>query len=259
MPCSICSAAGYISSSIARSTPEYGVYCIRKELHQTSITQVIGLETMNDLQLDDLLEPFPTKSRSRSDSFSLLDMSWPSLMHRFNTSNSSATKSPTLTKETPVEINIMDLEGDQSMTPREYGGDFGAMMATSTRQVFIPHKAAKTDSTMDKDNNYQDSMPWSSQGGGSDDSTGSGFNPISVASVVGDKVEFRRLQEDLRQSRMLTGVGTKQVLNKYIESRRRSVEEKNQNDEELSKVKYFEHAQRPKSSDRWSRSMRTIR
>lgn len=214
---------------------------------------------MNDVPHDDLLEPFPTKSRNRSDSYSLLDLSWSSLLHRFNTSNSSATKSPTLTDKTPVEINIMDLEGDRSMTLRECGGDFGAMTATSTRQVLIPHTAAKTDSTLDKDNNHHDSIPWSSQGGGSDDSTGSGFDPISVASVVGDKVEFRRLQEDLRQSRMLTGVGTKQVLNKYIESRRRSVEEKHQNDEELSKVKYFEHAQKPKSSDRWSRSIRTIR
>jgi hypothetical protein len=83
---------------------------------------------------------------------------------------------------------------------------------------------------------------------GFDDSCNSGFDPISVASVVGDRVEFRRLQEDLRNSRMITGIGTQQVLNKYIESRRLVVEEKRQNDEELRKVKFLERPNKRMSS-----------
>lgn len=94
-----------------------------------------------------------------------------------------------------------------------------------------------------------------------DDSSKSGFDPISVASVVGDKEEFRRLQEDLRNSRMITGIGTQQILNKYIESRRQVVEEKRQNDEELNKVKYFEDPPQSKHTmgDAWNKRMSSLR
>lgn len=71
-----------------------------------------------------------------------------------------------------------------------------------------------------------------------DDSLNSHFNAISVANVVGDDNEFRRLQEDLRNSRTITG--TKQVLNQFLESRGRNVEEKRQKHPELSKIKHFE-------------------
>jgi hypothetical protein len=73
-----------------------------------------------------------------------------------------------------------------------------------------------------------------------DDSISSHFNAISVANVVGDDNEFRRLQEDLRNSRTITG--TKQVLNQFLESRGRNVEEKRQNHPELNKIKHFHTA-----------------
>ena len=200
------------------------------------------------VQQDELLEPFPSNSRTRSDSFSLPDVRWSSaLMNRFS-NGSSTTKSPVKIPQRNLN-DIQNMDGDPSI-PRD-SREESRIMPTLL--------------TMMKGGFYNDNdsvINLSSRTDGLDDSTGSGYDPISVASVVGDKEEFRKLQEDLRQSRMLTGVGTHQVLNKYIESRRRAVEEKRQNDEELSKVKYFEppsQQSKKQLSSRLSRGINTIR
>mmetsp|Transcript_15151 Transcript_15151/g.34953 ORF Transcript_15151/g.34953 Transcript_15151/m.34953 type:complete len:207 (-) Transcript_15151:75-695(-) len=62
-------------------------------------------------------------------------------------------------------------------------------------------------------------------------------NPIAVANVAGDNEEFRRFKEDLRKSKMLTGVGTQQIIKEYIESRSKQVEAKRKQDQELSRIK----------------------
>jgi len=94
------------------------------------------------------------------------------------------------------------------------------------------------------------------------DVSSSSFNLISVASIVGDGDEFKRLQEDLRKSRMLTGLGTQQILKEYIESGGRQVEAKRQSDPELSKVKRFAPAQpqrrRRGIGDRLSQSVHNL-
>ena len=93
------------------------------------------------------------------------------------------------------------------------------------------------------------------------DVSSSTFDLISVASIVGDGDEFKRLQENLRKSRMLTGLGTQQILKQYIESGGREVEAKRKNDPELSKVKYFAPAQpqrRRRLGDRLSESLRNF-
>ena len=123
-------------------------------------------------------------------------------------------------------------------------------------RLSMPSQSPTPDVNDDDSDNYSHRI---------DESFGSRFNAISVANVVGDENEFRRLQEDLRNSQMITG--TKQVLNQYLESRGRNVEEKRQNHPELNKIKQFETAPAKLSpemmlrglGERWSKSFRDFR
>jgi hypothetical protein len=56
------------------------------------------------------------------------------------------------------------------------------------------------------------------------------YDPISVASIVGDHDEFHKLQLELRNSKMLTGAGTHQILKGYIDSRGREIKERRSQD-----------------------------
>jgi hypothetical protein len=62
---------------------------------------------------------------------------------------------------------------------------------------------------------------------------------IAVASIAGDKGEFRRFQKDLRDSHMITGFATQQIFKQYIESQGRDIAAKRKQYPELSKVKNF--------------------
>mmetsp|Transcript_10124 Transcript_10124/g.14854 ORF Transcript_10124/g.14854 Transcript_10124/m.14854 type:complete len:162 (+) Transcript_10124:86-571(+) len=63
------------------------------------------------------------------------------------------------------------------------------------------------------------------------------IDPICTARIVGDKDEFRKLQHDLRNSRMLTGAGTQQLLKEYIEKQGRKIAEQQDQDPQIRKVK----------------------
>lgn len=181
---------------------------------------------------DGLLEPFPTNARVRSE-YSLVD-------RLCGTSRTPRSKRPVPVVKTH---NVDRFQRSMSTNLNDSTTSFAEIEAYSIRI-----------NTSDNDDvmGAQDAL---------DDSSKSGFDPISVASVVGDKEEFRRLQEDLRNSRMITGLGTQQILNKYIESRRLVVEEKRQNDEELSKVKCFEDPPQSKITmgDTWKKRMSSLR
>eukprot|EP00547_Thalassionema_nitzschioides_P015322 CAMPEP_0194235018 /NCGR_PEP_ID=MMETSP0158-20130606/2620_1 /TAXON_ID=33649 /ORGANISM="Thalassionema nitzschioides, Strain L26-B" /LENGTH=185 /DNA_ID=CAMNT_0038968365 /DNA_START=63 /DNA_END=620 /DNA_ORIENTATION=+ len=63
------------------------------------------------------------------------------------------------------------------------------------------------------------------------------IDPICIASIAGDSMEFRQLQEKLRKSKMITGNGAKQLMKAYVEKQGRQIEEKRNSDPELRKVK----------------------
>jgi len=63
------------------------------------------------------------------------------------------------------------------------------------------------------------------------------IDPICIASIAGDSMEFRQLQEKLRKSKMITGNGAKQLMKAYVEKQGRQIEEKRNSDSELRKVK----------------------
>jgi hypothetical protein len=70
--------------------------------------------------------------------------------------------------------------------------------------------------------------------------TSSRYDPISLASVAGDTIEFRKLKEELRNLNVITGMGAQQALSEILERRRKSVDARHRDDKELSSIKCFD-------------------
>lgn len=65
--------------------------------------------------------------------------------------------------------------------------------------------------------------------------TSNRIDPICIARIAGDSMEFRQLQEELRKSKIITGAN--QLMKAYVEKQGRQIEEKRNSDPELRKVK----------------------
>jgi hypothetical protein len=50
------------------------------------------------------------------------------------------------------------------------------------------------------------------------------LDPVSVASVAGDTIEFRKIQEDLRNLNLVTSMGTQQALIEILNRKRENSE-----------------------------------